>query len=846
MILWLIIKKRRQSRKCFDRVTVGRYGVGMKDLNRPRPVPRLTSLHERRPQGPYYRLLLSSLLGGLLVVVTACGASKPPYNGPLALADAAGDMAGQASETTVDTVEIGDDTAEVPSADVTATDSSDVGQEDAQPLDDQVDSQDDALASDTALPVDTDDALADDATDNDGGESVSGVCSFDKDCAGFANIGACQLLRCLGGQCVVANQVEGTPCSAAQCLDINGQPVLSARVCSAGACSDKVLKTSCYDNLGCTDDSCSVSKGCIHTPNHAACDDGQACTSDICDGTGGCQHGAATGNCNDGDPCTTGDSCLNGTCQGTPGSCPCTKNSDCKTTKPCVQSVCESGSCQIQFLTSSLCSDGNACTGSDTCTSDGSCVGLSIGCDDGVDCTLDLCDNVLGCQHLADSLQCADGNSCTQDSCTASDGCTFSPVSSGSCDDGNACTTEDVCIGGLCYGNNSVCNKPSACQAATCDPGTGLCKTALAVDGALCDDANPCSAKDTCKSGSCVGQQNPCDDLNACTFDACGAGGSCSHSPQDGPCDADGNQCTLDTCSASKCQAGPVPTCNDKNPCTVDSCDPASGCVAKASPVGTPCGSGLWCGQGGQKGTCVTVPAIAGMVYVPAGEFKQGCNKPVDNYCKTDENPAHVVDLSSYFIGKTEVTASQYAACVQTGGCSVPGGKASSDGTYGVAGKEQHPVNYVSYSQAGEFCAWSGGRLCTEAEWEMAARGSDGREFPWGNGTPDCGLAIFAGCSTKGTQPAGKAANGSSPYGALDMAGNVREWVGDWYGAGAYAAAASVSPASNPKGPVSGSQRVLRGGYFADSAPDLRTSGRSFATPSTSAASVGFRCCRNP
>jgi formylglycine-generating enzyme required for sulfatase activity len=235
------------------------------------------------------------------------------------------------------------------------------------------------------------------------------------------------------------------------------------------------------------------------------------------------------------------------------------------------------------------------------------------------------------------------------------------------------------------------------------------------------------------------------------------------------------------------------------------------------------------------------------MAYVAGTTFTQGCNAMVDNQCSSDEKPAHAVKLGSYFVGKTEVTAGQYAACVQSGGCSVPAKQGSGDATYGVPNKEQFPVNYVSWGQAVAFCTWAGGeRLCTEAEWEFAARGTDSRRYPWGNSAPTCEQANFSGCAKLGAQAVGASAKGSSPVGALDMAGNVREWVSDWYAAAWYGEAAKTNPAGNPQGPTTGTSRVLRGGYFMDSGPGLRTSARSFAAPGTGSASVGIRCCKAP
>ena len=190
------------------------------------------------------------------------------------------------------------------------------------------------------------------------------------------------------------------------------------------------------------------------------------------------------------------------------------------------------------------------------------------------------------------------------------------------------------------------------------------------------------------------------------------------------------------------------------------------------------------------------------LIRIPAGEFLMGS----DAY--PDEKPQHKVTLDEYWLGKYPVTNTQYGVYAQASGLawSMP------------SGKEQHPVVNVSWEDAAAFCAWatrSTGRqvkLPTEAQWEKAARGADGRKYPWGNEAPDKTRCNFNG-EVGGTTPVGKySPKGDSPYGAADMAGNVWEWVADWYDRSYYA----KSPASNPQGPASGSGRVVRGGswYF--------------------------------
>jgi serine/threonine-protein kinase len=223
------------------------------------------------------------------------------------------------------------------------------------------------------------------------------------------------------------------------------------------------------------------------------------------------------------------------------------------------------------------------------------------------------------------------------------------------------------------------------------------------------------------------------------------------------------------------------------------------------------------------------------MLDVPAGEFKMG-SKTV-----SDAKPIHTVFLDEYWIDQTEVTNAMYAKCVRTGTCKRPIRSSSSfrDSYYGNPEFDNYPVIYVSWFDAGAYCGWAGARLPSEAEWEKAARGADERTYPWGNMPPSCAFANFQSCQND-TQEVGNHPDGASPYGALDMAGNVWEFVNDWYGETYY----SQSPASNPPGPVSGDGNygVLRGGGWDASADFLRTAYRLDDGRENQYPNFGFRC----
>ncbi len=241
-------------------------------------------------------------------------------------------------------------------------------------------------------------------------------------------------------------------------------------------------------------------------------------------------------------------------------------------------------------------------------------------------------------------------------------------------------------------------------------------------------------------------------------------------------------------------------------------------------------------------------------VAIAAGEVWMGGDRANDGDCRDDEIPGRSVTVAGFFIDRTEVTVFAYAECVVEGRCSDRrvNGYAGKDKRFAPStrcnwqqpGRELHPMNCVSYPQAGGYCEYLGLRLPTEAEWERAARGDDRRLFPWGNQAANCVRAVMAdendhGCGRRTTWPAGSKGNDMSPFGVLDMAGNLREWVADWYAADFY----RTGPKRNPKGPAQGSRRVTRGGSWGSPAMRyLRTSARYAERPSQRSRYMGFRC----
>ena len=349
-----------------------------------------------------------------------------------------------------------------------------------------------------------------------------------------------------------------------------------------------------------------------------------------------------------------------------------------------------------------------------------------------------------------------------------------------------------------------------------------------------CDGPDP----DSCAAGTLI----------------CAAGGQALDCVDDEPSQyCIGKECGDDGCG------GTCGECQVQHECVDGLCVCVPECSSKI------CGSD---GCGGSCGQCSSFDACsagecvvtAEMVTIPAGAFWMGCNEELDDECSctswyiNEECPFREVHLDAYEIDLTEATVAGYTACEEDNSCTWP----SRDCQPGF--DPALPIRCLTWAQARDYCQWAGKRLCTEAEWEKAARGIDSRIYPWGNEEATCEFAVMMeveeqyGCGTGALWPPGSRPAGASPFGLLDMAGNIDEWVSDLYCETYY----QLSPSANPPGPDAGWGHVIRGGSLysgiqhngSSLTGTLRSSARyseyHLGTPWSAfwPRSAGVRCCR--
>jgi formylglycine-generating enzyme required for sulfatase activity len=240
--------------------------------------------------------------------------------------------------------------------------------------------------------------------------------------------------------------------------------------------------------------------------------------------------------------------------------------------------------------------------------------------------------------------------------------------------------------------------------------------------------------------------------------------------------------------------------------------------------------------KGSHKKTVAGPHQEQSMVLVPAGEFTMGSSTG-----DLDERPVRQVYVDAFYIDKHQMSVGKYGTFLEATFHEAPE-------DWDVMNKPVHqkrPVINVHWVDADAYCKWAGKRLPTEAEWEKAARGTDGRIYPWGNELPTdfhANMKKEIWNNHVVLTPVGMFEGGKSPYGIYDMAGNVWEWVGDWYSPDYY----KTGPLRNPPGPSTGEYKVIRGGSWGSSPKDLRSADRESRLPSFGGLGTGFRCAKTP
>ncbi len=393
----------------------------------------------------------------------------------------------------------------------------------------------------------------------------------------------------------------------------------------------------------------------------------------------------------------------------------------------------------------------------------------------------------------------------------------------GACSTDLDCADGSFCRGGTCAAGGDLCAPLTTCASRCVDLQSdpthcGACDAPCeggCVDGACCPAEATLSCGGRCvdpgsDAGHCGGCGQLCGDGLVCAGGACCAPGltscegACRALPEDpyfcGACDV---RCPIGAaCVGGACAACPAGT-------TQTTCSGVPLCAPDAGPPGTSC-----------------------MVEIPAGPFVRG-----DDVAE-GSGPRRTLVLSRFYVDRFEVTRAAYQACVDERGC-VP----HEDMPIQVEAGPNLPIGWARWGQAEEFCRARGARLPTEAEWEKAARGDDARKYPWGDTEPDCLHANTEGCEG-GSVAVGALPDGRSPYEVFELAGNVAEWVDDWYSEDWYASCPEVDPPSPPD--VGSRSKLRRGRSFGSPADRVNTYRREPHDLDYSDASGGFRCALTP
>jgi len=280
------------------------------------------------------------------------------------------------------------------------------------------------------------------------------------------------------------------------------------------------------------------------------------------------------------------------------------------------------------------------------------------------------------------------------------------------------------------------------------------------------------------------------------------------------------------------------------------SLDPLRKAVVPAIPPGLSQPPDAWRCATRQKPNCYVM--VTGSTFLMGAQSTHPDAEGFDRDAGPNESPPHRVTLDPYWINQTEVTAGLFKKCVRAGACQPSDVATGGLFNHDVPARSEHPINGITWSGASGLCGWLGGRLPTEAEWELAARGTDGRRFPWGD-EPGCGTTSANAfieharrkmnrgpCENTGTAESFNVWF-QSPANTVGMAGNVWEWTADVY------APYTSGDATNPTGPSQGDQRVQRGGGWSSTEPEaLRSAARASLDPSLKLPDVGFRCVWRP